>query len=287
MDDIHLHGGRAAFFFTQSRTGFQPVSLYTVHGYHFTRKRWWLRWLAQIAERKICRRVNLTVFVSQYDQKIAQRCRLLPASATHRVIYNGVSSDELPMREHQRDRRRVAAVGRLTFQKDPHRVLDIAARLQNEGFCFDLIGGGELEGEVRERVAKEGLHNVIVHGAVSRQKTLELLSASGAFLLASRWEGLPIAPLEAMICGVPVVLSDVGGNSEVVDHDVSGLLVAQTATDGYVTALRRLANEPQHTTQLVAAARIRVRDRFSREAMLSNYLKAYTDLRNNLIAMNP
>ncbi len=116
---VHLHGGRAAFF--AARGGLSTASIksvYTVHGYHFLRKRQPLRWLAQMAERKIAKHVCHTVFVSEYDRRVAERLKLLPARHPHRVIYNGVEAGSfVPSERSAEQRRRIAAVGRLTFQK--------------------------------------------------------------------------------------------------------------------------------------------------------------------------
>ena len=276
---VHLHGGRAAFFWSRIQRRARSIrSVYTVHGYHFTRKHFLLRQLAKTAERRSSRAVDETVFVSYYDQRLAKAERLLAVKSRQRVIYNGVQADELPAGPIVRESKRIAAVGRLTYQKDPHRVLDIAAMLRGQGYQIDMIGGGEMEQEIRHRVSVEKLTNVTIHGAVTRQRTLELLSRAGVFLLASRWEGLPIAPLEAMQCGVPVVISDVGGNPEVVEHGVSGFVVPQTETVGYVRCILRLAGSPGLAADIILAAKERVDQLFSRRRMAVDYLELYSQI---------
>ncbi len=141
-----------------------------------------------------------------------------------------------------------------------------------------MIGGGEMEDEIRRRVEKEAIKNVQVHGSVSREQTLQLLRSAGAFLLASRWEGLPIAPLEAMQFGLPVVLSDVGGNPEVIEDGISGYTVPQEDTAGYAARLRELAERPEAADRLAEAALNRVQALFSRSRMVADYLALYRSL---------
>ncbi len=273
---LHLHGGRAAFFATRSPF---PATLgkaiYTVHGYHFTRRLLPMRMVAQWAEKYVARHVHETVFVCKYDQQLAYRLKLVTPKHPHRVIYNGVEHTLLNCPTPHVEPRRVCCIGRLTYQKDPHRVLDIATHLRHKGYTFDMIGGGELEAEIRQRVTAEGLHHVTVHGALPRTKTLELLCRANCFLLASRWEGLPIAPLEAMQAGVPVILSLVGGNPEVIEDQVSGFIVPQTDTEGYVRRIEQIADSPELADRLRQAARERIAKVFSRDRMFREYLEVY------------
>jgi glycosyltransferase involved in cell wall biosynthesis len=276
---VHWHGGRAAHF--GARSGVHQRhwlrTVYTVHGYHFPRKRWPIRWAAAMAEHRSNRAAGSVVFVSKYDQQLARRWHLIPKQVSSHLVYNGVSAMELPSQSTP-EPKRVIAVGRLTFQKDPHRVLDIAAQLASDGFQFDLVGGGEMEEEIRQRVESQSLTNVTIHGAISRQKTLYLLARASAFLLASRWEGLPIAPLEAMQARVPVVISDVGGNPELIEDGRSGFIVAQADTVTYAQRLRWLDDHPIDAQRMAQAAHERIDQHFSRQRMTAQYESLYRAL---------
>lgn len=121
-------------------------------------------------------------------------------------------------------RKVVGSVGNLVAKKDHATLLDAAELLADAADAPDvvIIGGGPLEDELRARAAR-GTGRVRVLG--SRDDVTALLPALSVFVLSSRFEGLPIAMLEAMAAGVPVVATAVGGIPEVVREGVEGFLV--------------------------------------------------------------
>ncbi|SRR6056297_165649 len=277
-DLVHLHGGRAAFFYARSGVQGTWRTAYTVRGYHFLQKPYALRQLAAMAERKSSRVIDQTVLVCHYDQRLAAQYRLLPAGKQGVVIHNGIRVRDIPAAHSDADPRRVAVLGRLTLQKDPHLVLDIARRCTAERFHFDLIGGGDMEHEIGQRIERESIRNVTVHGSLPRDQALAAMQRCGLFLLASRWEGLPIAPVEAMQMGLGVVVSNVSGNTEVVDDGVTGLVVDQADVEGYAAALRRLAEDAPFRQQITTAAQATVGQRFTRERVVQQYHDMYEDV---------
>lgn len=278
-DIVHLHGGRAAFFFSSHPPTGRWRSVYTVRGYHFLNKPWPLRQLAAMAERRSSRVIHQTVFVCQYDQDLAARFRLLPSGQPGVVIRNGIRLDDIPQQTTPRDPRSVAVLGRLTIQKDPHLVLDLAQRLAGDGFTFHLIGGGDMEQEIRQRVQRQSLTSVHLYGSLARPQALEAMQQCGTFLLASRWEGLPIAPVEAMQMGLVVVVSAVSGNTEVVVDGQTGYVVEQADRNAYVSALRRLAGDAALRSRFIDAGRSRVKTHFTRQRVVTQYQTLYQELR--------
>ncbi|QEG41360.1 glycosyltransferase family 4 protein [Roseimaritima ulvae] len=277
-DVVHLHGGRAAFYYARGQHTGSWRTAYTVRGYHFLQKPFPLRQLAAMAERRSSRMIDQTVLVCHYDQRLAARYRLLPAGRQGVVIHNGIRVEDIPARHHDAQVRRVAVLGRLTLQKDPHLVLDIAQRLSAEAFHFDLIGGGDMEAEVRQRVQREQIANVTVHGSLPRDAALAAMRDCSLFLLASRWEGLPIAPVEAMQMGLAVVVSRVSGNTEVVDDGENGIVINQSDVVGYAAALRRLADDDALRQRMTAAALTKVGECFTRQRVVQQYHDMYKDL---------
>ena len=104
------------------------------------------------------------------------------------------------------------------------------------------------------------------------------LVTADMFVLPSRSEGFSNAILEAMACGLPVVATDVGGNSEAVEDGVTGLIVPPEAPDRLADALALLVEEPQRARQMGVRGRERVQERFSEEAVLHQISGAFSQL---------
>jgi glycosyltransferase involved in cell wall biosynthesis len=104
-----------------------------------------------------------------------------------------------------------------------------------------------------------------------------LLPGADVFALTSvpRSEGIPTVVLEAMACGLPVVVSDVGAVREVVEHGVNGLVVPPEDDAAVAASLARLAGDPELRGRLAAEGLRSVRERFSLAAALGAHLRAY------------
>ena len=267
---VHAHGGRGAFFYALARI--KAPLVYTVHGYHFVYKAPPARWLALNAERLIVRRAEEVVFVSEYDARLAKKHGILRGSSRRsNIIRNGISSEggsasKAPEPGH------VGFIGRLEFQKDPLLFLHVMEQLP--GYTASIVGGGTLEGEVQDRIRREGLTRVEFLGALSHEESLEVLSRFYVLVMTSRWEGLPILPLEAMRAGVPVVTTNVGAMDEIIEDGESGILVDRSPQK-LSRAVERLVRDRRLRERIVENGRRRVSALFSEERMMSGILDVY------------
>lgn len=116
-------------------------------------------------------------------------------------------------------------LGRLTFQKNPHRLLIVFSKaVQKDSLLkIAIVGTGELEGEIKA-LAKELkiTDNVTFSGFMDNP--YGLLKKSRVMLMTSRWEGTPMAALEAMALGVPIVSTPTDGMVDVVKDGTTGFL---------------------------------------------------------------
>ena len=276
---VHVHGSRAGFFLACAPRGSRfPRVVYTVRGYHFLGKPIGVRELAALAERVAHARADVNVHVCAYDQALAERWHLLPRGARRQVIYNGIDRGDLP-RSADTDLRRIAFLGRLTAQKDPFLLAEIARALDAAGYRLRVIGGGDLEDAFRARLAELGIASrVELLGSLARKDALAALASAGALVLPSRWEGLPIAPIEAMAIGIPVVAANVSGMPEIVEPGVSGELVDERRPEPYVAALRRLCEDASYRARTIAAGLRSVETKFLRARNLEAHVRLYESL---------
>jgi teichuronic acid biosynthesis glycosyltransferase TuaC len=158
------------------------------------------------------------------------------------VVGNGVDTERFHPVERIAARSRygipenapvLISVGALVERKGIHRVIDCFPELikHHADLHYLIVGGGSPEGdnraELTAQVARLGLgERVHFLGTLPPDELKWALSASDIFVLATRNEGWANVFLEAMACGLPVITTDVGGNSEVVCRDELGSIVA-------------------------------------------------------------
>ena len=116
-------------------------------------------------------------------------------------------------------------VGRLTYQKNPERLVSILSllKLKMPNVKFAVVGAGDLEHSTKEFSNKMGAQdNINFLGFM--ENPLKLLHCSKAMLMTSRWEGTPMCALESLALGVPVVSTAVDGLREIISQGESGFL---------------------------------------------------------------
>jgi glycosyltransferase involved in cell wall biosynthesis len=132
--------------------------------------------------------------------------------------------------------------------------VDVRAEVPNVRFV--LVGTGPLEAEIRRKAEVSGLRETVVFAGF-RDDAPRVASAFDVFALPSYYEGLSIALLESMALGKPAVVTAVGGLPEVIDDEVSGLLVPPGAPGPLATDIVRLLRDPSLRERLGEAAQRR------------------------------
>ena len=134
----------------------------------------------------------------------------------------------------------IASVGRLDTQKDPMLMLAAVARLRRQGRRIEwlVIGDGVLRREVERGAAAAGVaDSVHFLGLRPPAEIAELLRAADAYALTSAYEGMPMALLEALGCGLPVAVTDVGEVRRVVTPGVNGAIATVRDATAFAAAL--------------------------------------------------
>lgn len=155
----------------------------------------------------------------------------------------------------------VGTICRLVHQKDPETFVAGMARLfaTRPDAHAVLIGDGPRRRHVDDAIRHAGGR---LHVLPSLPGAAGALGQLDVFVLASRFEGLPYSPLEALWAGTPVVLTDAVGNRDVVEDGVSGLLVPIGDAAAVAAACDRLLADGDLPGRLVDAGRARIRERF-------------------------
>jgi glycosyltransferase involved in cell wall biosynthesis len=171
-------------------------------------------------------------------------------------------------------------VGRLVTHKRQQNFIEAVARLKNAGLDIGgiLAGDGPHRAELEKQARASGLEQEIIFTGFSND-TRPLYAAMDAFVLCSDREGFPMTVLEAMAAGVPVVAADVGGVSECVEDEKTGLLIPAGDPGAIARALARLAEKPELRMRLAENALERVRSEFTVRKMAAEHEVLYTEIR--------
>ena len=146
-------------------------------------------------------------------------------------------------------------VANLRAQKDYPNLLAAARRLLDAGVPVRIlaVGQGPLEAEIRAEHARLGLEPIVeIMG--ERADAIRVMSACDGFVLASNNEGLPVALMEALALGLPVVATGVGGVPEAIDTS-NGILVPARDPVALANAIQTLVQDPERRAKLGAGAR--------------------------------
>ncbi len=241
--------------------------------------------LKQIVYGNLLRRADQLVFGCRLQQQLwAEQFGLDSKRCGH--IYNGVDTDRfdraaLP-KEYGSLRGQligdgavpvIGMVGQLLEKKGYPNLLDACDALRREGRRFKLliVGNGPEHGPLTERVAQLGLSDDVcflgechdVRGALYAMDIFVLTSVSV--------ETFSNAALEAMAMSLPVVLSDIGGATEMVEENLNGLLYSVGQASELAARLRYLLDNPDERRRMGEAGRQIVLERFSFERMLKQY----------------
>jgi glycosyltransferase involved in cell wall biosynthesis len=162
--------------------------------------------------------------------------------------------------------------------KDYPTLLAAARLLRDRGIPvrFAAVGQGPLAGEVHDQHAASGLGDAF-RLLGYRPDALDVLAAADVFVLSSRQEGLPVALMEALALGLPVVATAVGGIPEGVTDGVEGRLVSPARPAALANAIGDLASDPALRSRYSEAATRRGAD-FDVGRVMRRYEDSYSRL---------
>jgi glycosyltransferase involved in cell wall biosynthesis len=167
-----------------------------------------------------------------------------------------------------------------TFKRQKgHQYLIEAAKHLRESFPnlnLIFVGDGELRDPLERQVKELGLQKSI-HFLGTRSDVPALLAASDLFVLPSLWEGLPMALIEAMASGLPVIATKVSGTNEVMVDGKTGILVEPGKSDELVTAIGRLLENPIDAECMGRESRKRVEKLFSAKKQALDYIGLFSN----------
>jgi len=289
-DVVHAHGARAALparAAVASLGRSRPRLVYSIHGFAAPFYRQPRRGLLLALEKLLSRHTDR--FIAVCD---AERSAIVEAgiAEVHRisVVKNAIDPARVQTAASQRPALRqsfgiagdgfvLASVSRLHRPRDFESLLEAFRRVAERFADARLLiaGDGPERAAVERRIRILSLESrVTLLGW--RPDVAGIYGASDACVLTSSgWEGLPLALLEAMAAGLPVVATEAGGTLEAVDPEVSGLVVPRRSPEALAQALCRLASDPGLRRRMGEAGRRRATHEFSLARMVQETEAVY------------
>ena len=279
VDVVHVHSAKAGFLgrLAAVSRGRRGSCVFTPHGWSF--------WAATGAESRL---------YLELERLAAHWCRTIVALSTaereaglearigrpeqYRTIPNGVPLDRYALKRSPVPGR-ILMVGRLAPPKRPDLALRALAELRQRDPDAELhfAGDGPLRAESERLAAELGVERA-VQFLGTRDDVPELLAEASCALLASDYEGGPLAILEALAAGVPVVATDVGAVTDQIEPGRTALIAPHDDPAALAAALEEVLSDPKRAAELGEAGRLDAQARFSLDGMVDRLAALYEEL---------
>lgn len=192
------------------------------------------------------------------------------------VIIENPIIDILSLKQYENTNNEIITIGRLTKQKNIYLLIDameVITKTHPE-YSLSIYGKGELEIDLKSYVKKKKLEKIICFKGY-KENVHELINKADIFVLASIYEGMPNALIEAMSMGFPVISSDCpcGGPRELIQHKVNGLLFKNNNLDDLVNKINLCIENPNFKIALGRKAYSDINARLNCSKIVEEWIK--------------
>ena len=225
--------------------------IYTPHGFSFYKGASVLRWiLFYPLERWMGKRMNEIISINREDYLLSEN---LGAEKSSYVNGVGVETEYVPVPAERRAEKRrelhvpenavlLLSAGELYKRKNHLTVVKAVALLKNPELYYVLCGSGQRERALRRAAARLGVGDHVIFAGY-RHDMREIYGAADLFAFPSLYEGLPVALMEAMSAGLPVIASGIRGNTDLIENGKGGFLLNPKDARGFAATIARLAGD--------------------------------------------
>ncbi|MRT93425.1 glycosyltransferase [Ancylomarina sp. 16SWW S1-10-2] len=170
------------------------------------------------------------------------------------------------------------AIGRYNIQKDYPNLVNAVKFLADKNsrkFQVLIAGDGEGQESIQRLIEIEGLASYFK--LLGRRNDIaDLICQADSFVMSSAWEGLPISILEAASHGLPVVVTNVGGCSEIIENDKNGFLVSPRNSEKLAISMQKMMNLSEGDRKQMGAYSIeKIREEYLMDVVVEKWLTLY------------
>ena len=221
-----------------------PV-IYTAHGFHFFRGAPLLNWvLFYPIEKFLAKYTDCLITMNEEDYEQAKDFTLRYNNEVYKINGVGVSvkedsdSNNMKLKPSNYDFVLIT-VGELTKRKNQKVLLEAISQLKDSSIRLIICGSGVKLDQLKNRAIQLGIHSQVEFRGYCTDIKEHLMEAD-CFIFPSLQEGLPVALMEAMSVGLPVICSDVRGNKDLIQDGLGGYLVNPKDVQSYVEIIKEL-----------------------------------------------
>ncbi|WP_227498926.1 glycosyltransferase family 4 protein [Marinobacter sp. ELB17] len=287
FDVVHCHQYTPWLYGWLAALGTGARVVFTEHGRFYPDRH---RYKAMLINPLIALLTSAVVAISSATKDALVRYEFIPRKKIQ-VIYNGISPLNRNALETQKVRDRLgipqdAFVVGTVSRLDPVKNQSMMLRAFKEffehcpGSYLLMVGDGPDKEKLIRLSADLGISERTIFTGFINNPVNEL-SAIDVFLLSSLTEGTSMTLLEAMSLGIPSVVTDVGGNPEIVNHNVTGLVTKSNEKSEFASAITEIYKCRNKRKEISIAALEQFHDKFTRKKFVSDYLSIYHSVRKH------
>ena len=280
-DIVHSHGYVLAYTLGAATLAGVPGQVHTIHNVAGWGMPWWGRDVLSLATLIGVAPVAVSAEVARTNRDANRTEAMTILNGIPVAIYRTARRNRQLWRTENgfgQDDLLIASVARLFPQKNHSLLLRAFARLApTQSIQLVLVGDGPLKGELQGEADALGLRSQVRFLGV-REDIPDILAASDVFALSSDAEGNPLALMEAMAAGLPVVATAVGGVPELLTHGRDGFVVPPGNADSLAAALSRLIGSPEQRQAMGKDAESKALATFDIVHTVRSYVELYEKL---------
>lgn len=232
--------------------------IYMAHGFHFYNGAPLLNWMIYYpAEKFLSRFTDGLITINQEDYRRAQKFH---AGKTILIPGVGIDLDKFQKKEPTRQEIRnklgipeikiiLMSVGELTKRKNHMAVIEALACLKEYDILYVVCGDGSMKARLRARAEELGVRERVKLLGF-RKDIAELHKMADIFVFPSLQEGLPVALMEAMASGLPIVASRIRGNEDLIQNNRGGYLVKAQDSEQLAEAISKMIKNPEQRDKM-------------------------------------
>lgn len=232
--------------------------IYMAHGFHFYNGAPLLNWMIYYpAEKFLSRFTDGLITINQEDYRRAQKFH---AGKTILIPGVGIDLDKFQKKEPTRQEIRnklgipeikiiLMSVGELTKRKNHMAVIEALACLKEYDILYVVCGDGPMKARLRARAEELGVRERVKLLGF-RKDIAELHKMADIFVFPSLQEGLPVALMEAMASGLPIVASRIRGNEDLIQNNRGGYLVKAQDSEQLAEAISKMIKNPEQRDKM-------------------------------------